>query len=481
MMTKRLKILFLAAEAAPLIKVGGLGDVAGALPAALQALPEAPDIRVVIPLHGAIDREKFNFELVTSFPIIHQDGPITAYVFSSQISGLQVYLIAGEPFGPDTPVYTSDSLVDGHKFSFFSLAALQLAKSLSWQPDILHAQDWHTATAIHALKTRYQDDQFFAKTATLLTVHNLPYLGDQAGPALAAFGLPPADERSGLPKWARGMPLPLGLQGADKINTVSPGYAAEMLTKAYGSGLHKFLRGRKNDLIGILNGLELESWDPEIDPRLSCNFSKDTLSNREKNKVELANLLGLKYDSSVPLIAYIGRMAGQKGVDVAIAGLEKIKQMPWQAVFLGTGEPQIEAQAVELAEELPGKVRSVIRYDDGLARWMYAGADMILIPSRYEPCGLIQMIAMRYGCVPVATATGGLKDTIRDAAQSDGTGFLFDKATPVRMAKALKRALQSYPNAEMWAGLQLRGMSQDFSWEVSARKYYQVYQTLLDE
>ena len=371
--------------------------------------------------------------------------------------------------------------MDGHKYTFFSLAALALTKQLKWQPDILHAQDWHTAPAIHALKTIYRDDPFFAETATLLTVHNLPYLGDQAGPALAAFGLPPADSESGLPNWAQEMPLPLGLLGADKINTVSPGYAGEMLTKKYGTGLEKFLRTRQADLLGILNGIDLTRWDPMHDPHLLKNFNRDSLQNREQNKIELLSELGLEYQRDRPLIAYIGRMAGQKGVDVAIQGLKNIKRLPWQAVFLGTGEPQIEAQAVRMASDLPDKVHTVIRYDDRLAKQIYAGADMILIPSRYEPCGLIQMIAMRYGCVPVATATGGLKDTIQDASQPEGTGYLFNKAAPAQLAKTLKRAFNDFQHPDLWKGLQQRGMAQDFSWERSARKYFQVYQSLLND
>ncbi|MEN8242150.1 MAG: glycogen/starch synthase [Chloroflexota bacterium] len=480
-MTEPLKILFLAAEAAPLVKVGGLGDVAGALPAALQALPESPEIKVVIPLHGNINRTKLKLEPLTSFPIAHRDGAITAEVFTTLVSDMKYFLIAGDPFEAETPVYSPDTLLDGHKFTFFSLAALELTKQLNWQPDILHAQDWHTAPAVHALKTILQDDPFFDNTSTLLTVHNLPYLGDQAGPAMAAFGLPPAKSGSRLPKWARHMPLPLGLEAAGKINTVSPGYANEMLTKAYGVGLEKFLRSREADLLGILNGINLERWDPSGDPQLPFNYNQDTLQNREKNKIELLAELGLDPQPSLPLIAYIGRMAGQKGVDLAIQGLNKIKHLPWQAVFLGTGEEQIEAQALQLAENLPAKVKTIIRYDDQLARRIYAGADMILIPSRYEPCGLIQMIAMRYGCVPVATATGGLKDTITDAAHPDSTGYLFQRAAPAQLAKTLKRALNDFMHPDHWRGLQRRGMAQDFSWEGSARKYFQVYQSLLTD
>jgi starch synthase len=279
-------------------------------------------------------------------------------------------------------VYTTDTFRDGHKFTFFSIAALELVKHLGWQPDILHAQDWHTAPAVHALKTIYRDDLFFKNTGTLLTVHNMPYMGHKAGPAMDAFGLPAAKESS-LPKWAAHMPLPLGLLHAEKINTVSPGYAKEILTRQQGGGLEKFLRARQDDLVGILNGLDLERWDPQTDSHIPFNYGFETLETRQKNLPLLLKELGLNEDPPLPLIAFIGRMEGQKGLDIAIKALRRIKRIPWQAVILGTGVPEIEAQAVQLATDLPGKVSTVIRYDDGLARRIYAGADMIMIPSRY--------------------------------------------------------------------------------------------------
>lgn len=477
-MSKRLRVLFLTAEAAPFVKIGGLGDVAGTLPTALNALPENPEIRVVLPLHSIIDRTRFKLNPVTTLSIDHQDGPIQAEVFRADLPGPEIYLIGGRPFGPDIPVYSPDTLVDGHKYVFFSLAALELARHLHWAPDILHAQDWHTSPAVHALKTLYRDEPIFSKTASLLTVHNLPYKGDHAGPALAAFGLPPAEKDSGLPEWALHMPLPLGLLAADKINTVSPGYAAEMLTRQFGSGLHRFLRTREDDLVGILNGIDLERWDPRKDSQIPFTFSRETLALRKKNKQELLNELGLENPLEMPLIAYIGRMEGQKGVDIAIKALRRLKRLPWQAVLLGAGVPEIEAQAASLAKDLPGKVSTVIRYDEGLARRIYAGSDMIMIPSRYEPCGLIQMIAMRYGCIPVATATGGLRDTIRDTQSADGTGFLFQTPKPGQMVKALKRALQVFYDPDRWQKLQQNGMKKDFSWEKSARQYYACYQNI---
>lgn len=474
-MAKQLKVLFLAAEAAPFVKVGGLGDVTGSLPPSLLALPDPPDIRVVLPLHPAINREAFNLEPVAALTIAHRDGPIQAQAFITEAGGVPVYLISGEPISSAPEVYSTDTYQDGLKYTFFSLAALALAKALNFKPNVVHAQDWHTAAAVYALSLNREP--FFADTAALLTVHNLPYLGAEAGPAMEEFGLPPV-EGGPLPLWARHMPLPLGLLAADMLTTVSPGYAGEMLTPEFGAGLEDFLTSRKGDLTGILNGLDLASWDPQTDPALPVNFSPKTLTARLENKARLQEEFSLTPDPNIPLLAFIGRMDHQKGVEIALNALREIAAEPWQAVILGTGKPALEAEARHLAAELPQRVRTVIRFDGGLARRIYAGADLMLIPSRYEPCGLIQMIAMRYGCVPVGRAVGGLKDTIVEYPAQGSTGFLFDAAAPEAMAAALSRALNVYADRRRWRGLQRRGMKRDFSWARSAQNYLDLYHTL---
>lgn len=480
MAQKKLKVLFIASEAAPFVKVGGLGDVAGTLPHAIASLPEAPDIRMAIPLHKAIDQKKYKLKSVTTFEIQNKDGVIEAEVFQTKLEGLTVYLISGEPVAEADLVYTADTRADGKKFTFFSLAALELCKQLEWQPDILHAQDWHTSPAVYALKTLFKSDPFFSKTATLLTVHNLPYLGNGAGPALKEFGLKPA-AKSSLPKWAKDMPLPLGLLTADKINTVSAGYAQEMLTPEFGSGLENFLKTRKKDLVGIINGLDQEAWNPATDPAIPANFTISNLSERQKNKTALQNELGLAADPDIPLLAFIGRMDHQKGIEITLGALRMIPDLSWQAVILGTGDPEIETLAEDLADEFPMNIRTIIRFDGALARRIYAGSDFMMVPSRYEPCGLIQMIAMRYGSVPVARATGGLRDTITDyGSNPQSTGFLFQKASPGAMAKALRRALKVYPDKRRWKPLQKRGMKQDFTWEKSAVQYLDIYLSLLN-
>jgi starch synthase len=311
-------------------------------------------------------------------------------------------------------------------------------------------------------------------------VHNLPYQGEGAEAALLSFGLPRAI-KSSLPEKAAGTPLPLGLLAADKINTVSPGYASEMLSPEFGAGLEDFLNTRKGDLVGILNGLDVESWDPEIDPHLPVNYNLNSLVDRSKNKLELLKELDLPLDPDIPLICMISRMDHQKGVDLLPDALHQIKALPWQAVILGTGDPTLEAVVRKLDSENP-QIRAVLEYAEPLAHRIYGGADLIIIPSRYEPCGLTQMIGMRYGCVPLARATGGLRDTIVDYHSGridQQTGFLFIKADSTALADCLRRGLEMYQDQRRWRGLQRRGMNMDFSWSNSANKYFDLYTQIL--
>ncbi|MBS1248792.1 MAG: Glycogen synthase [Chloroflexi bacterium] len=482
-MSTPIRVLSLAAEAAPFVKIGGLGDVAGALPAALRALPTPVDVRLVLPLHNVIDQSQFEFEPVASFTIPHVDGELIAEAFRTTVRGVPVYTISGVPIISSPTVYSSDAGMDGAKFTFFSLAALELARTLQWRPHIVHAHDWHTAPAIHALATTREEDEFFRETATLLTVHNLPYLGVGAGGCLAEFGLPPAPD-SPLPYWAENLPLPLGLLAADHINTVSQGYAAEILTSEFGAGLDEFLKTRANSITGILNGLDLEVWNPQTDQKIKIRYAKGAFKKREENKAALLEEVELTADPERPLLGVITRMDHQKGLDLIPNALRDLAGQAWQAVILGTGDPDLEDAARRLDAEFPN-VRAIIRYDDGLARRIYAGSDMLLIPSRYEPCGLTQMIAMRYGCVPVARATGGLRDTIIDYHAEEGegrkrsTGFLFEEANPKELGQTICRALKVYQDKRRWRGLQHRGMKRNFSWERSAEKYLEVYQELI--
>lgn len=476
-----LRILFIAAEASPFVKIGGLGDVAGSLPPALKTLSPELDIRLVIPLHGAIRRSDYTLQAESVFDVSYSNGSIRAETFSLELNGVITYLISGSPISQDAPVYSGDNSVDGWKYTFFSLAALELARSLNWTPHIIHANDWHTAAAVYALQVNRNGDDFFQNTATLFGVHNLPYLGDGADTALGAFGLPPASG-SPLPWWAQHMPLPLALLAADFIVTVSPNYAQEIMTPDFGVGLDGFLRMRRKSVTGILNGIDTDIWNPAEDPHLPENYDLNGISRRRENKSALQNEFNLKQDLKIPLISMISRMDYQKGVDLLPEALRQISDLDWQVIILGTGQADLEDEVYQIEREFPDRARAVIRFDPALSSRLFGGSDITLIPSRYEPCGLTQMIAMRYGCVPVARATGGLVDTIHDQVTGDpGTGFLFQDATPGSLAESLQRAIRVYQLQERWQKLQVNGMNTDFSWQYSARQYLSLYENLIQE
>ncbi len=468
-----LKILFLVSEADPFVKVGGLGDVGGSLPNALLDLNANLDVRLVIPFHTAIRTDNLEIHREAVFTIPRAGGDVPVQVFHTELRGLHVYLISGDPFSQATKVYDTDAAVDGEKFVFFSLAALELVRRLDWRPDIVHANDWHTATALYGVH-RMQDDPFWAGVKTLITVHNLCYMGAGSEAALTAYGLPPVNDIN-LPWWGQHTPMPLGLWSADEIVAVSPSYAEEIQTPEYGCGLEGFLQSRHESITGIVNGIDTFSWDPSKDESLLENFSSDNLAARVVTKRFLQTSFGFAVNENIPLLAMVTRMDQQKGVDIAIGALRLIQKLNWQAILLGSGNSEIESIARRLESDFPNRVCAVIRYDGKLSRQIYGGVDMLMMPSRYEPCGLAQMIAMRYGAIPVARATGGLRDTIAEGY----SGFLFTDSSPGVMAGALRRALKVFDYREDWLAMQKAGMSADFSWRISANKYAELYNSLL--
>ncbi len=315
----------------------------------------------------------------------------------------------------------------------------------------------------------------------MFTIHNLPFMGKDAEEAMIKYGFPRSQD-SRLPKWATLFPLPLGLLAADQIVAVSPGYAQEILTPEFGCGLQDFLKTRQESISGILNGLDQQAWEPQTDRALVQNFSIETLAQRALNKRMLQEDLGLPVDAHIPLLVMVSRFDQQKGIDIAIAGLRQRINQDWQAVLLGTGDPLLESDCRSLEAEYPHRVRALIRFDATFSRRMYASGDVLLMPSRYEPCGLAQMIAMRYGCVPLARATGGLKDTIQDSRRpTQSTGFLFNDASPQAFGEALQRALTAYRKPKTWRAIQKNGMLQDFSWEKSALEYAKIYLDLVEQ
>jgi starch synthase len=472
-MPKIINVLFLAAEADPFIKVGGLGDVAGSLPQALRALSNDDiklDVRLVLPYHPAVKAE--NLRPLELFTIPRGGSEVEVEAFETILNGMPVYFIGGEPIRANGSVYSLDAKLDAEKYTFFSLAALELPQRLNWQPDVIHANDWHTALSIYGnLARRWEAGA--RHVAGVLTLHNLPFMGSDISALLESYGVKLA--QTDLPEWARVMPLPLGLWASDAIVAVSPGYAGEVLTPEYGCGLNEFLELRKDTLSGILNGIDTVSFDPAVDKSIGINYNVETLQKRIINKGVLQERLKLPHNPNVPLFAIISRMDVQKGIDLAFTALKNMKRINFQAVILGTGDPKLEEAARNLGEQFPENIRVELRFDASLARLIYAGADMILMPSRSEPCGLAQMIAMRYGCVPVVRAVGGLKDTVRQGE----TGFVFEKMHHMSLVSAIKTALKVYADRDAWHEIQRKGMAGDFSWQASAREYLKLYISLI--
>jgi starch synthase len=466
--------LFLSAEATPFVKVGGLADVAGSLPSALIKLGH--DVRLAMPGYGALDWAGLAPREVTRFDLPHSWGPQRAEIWETGHDSVPVFLVTGPPIPRHTGIYGGGIHEDAPKFIFFSLAALFSAQALGWKPDVVHANDWHTGAAVWWLGTAGRVNDFFRSAGTVFSIHNLLYRGEGSGRHLAEYGVPVTEAARALPDGFRDSPLALALLSANMLSTVSPTYAREILTPFYGEGLDGILRARQDRLVGIVNGLDMDVWNPAADGTIAAKFDANTLEKRAANKAALQAEAGIAAEPRAPLLAVVSRLDAQKGFGIAIAPIRRWLSVGGQFVLLGTGQPAVQHEFAMIEKDHPGRASVRLRFDPGYARRIYAGADMMLIPSRYEPCGLTQMIAMRYGAVPVARRTGGLADTITDAGDPGGTGFMFDDFNSGALADALERAVRVYAHPQRWAEIQKRGMRRDFSWGPSARRYVEVYE-----
>jgi starch synthase len=467
------RILMLAAEAAPLAKVGGLADVVGSLPKALRKLGH--DVRVAIPGYGAIDWNRYNPRMQVKFPVYTTWGAPEAEIWETDVDEVPHYLVTGPPIPRERWIYGRSIEEDGPKFVFFSLAALFAAEALEWKPDVVHAHDSHTGAAVWWLGTEGRDNPFFRDVASVFTIHNLPYSAQGAGRALGDYKLRKSDALFALAESYRDSLMGLGILAADWLSTVSPTYAREILTPEGGHGLDGVLRARADRLAGILNGIDTDSWNPATDADLIAPFDAATLARRPRNKTELQREAGLEPDPKMPLLAVVSRLVKEKGFDIALPAVRRWLDRGGQFVLLGTGDPALEHEYAQLELRYPHRASVRLRFDARYARRIYGGADLIALPSRYEPCGLAQMIAMRYGCVPAARRTGGLADTVVDAGDPGGTGLMFDDFNPWALWDALDRALKVYAQPAKWAELQKNGMARDFSWSRSGREYAAVY------
>lgn len=473
-----LKILLLSAEAVPFAKTGGLADVAGSLPKAIRALGH--DIRVAMPRYGRIDPEKFELkEILPAFPVPMNKQVEEATVLQGHIApDVPVYMIENAKYYDRDGIYMYPD--DAERFIFFCRSSLEMLHRLDWQPDIIHCHDWHTAIVPNWLKTIYKGDPFFAQTATVYTIHNLAYQGifgyrvlEIAGIDEYGFMYHPemADLTEVVDLMARGIFF------ADVINTVSEKYAQEILTPDFGEKLDPLLRDRRDRLFGILNGIDDKVMNPATDKYIAQNYDVDTLEKRAKNKLALQQEANLNVDAAVPLIGIISRLTDQKGFDILGDVIDHLLDLDLQFVLLGTGDPHYHEMFSRVAQAYSGKAAVFLTFNAELAQKIYAGSDVFLMPSRFEPCGLGQMIAMRYGSVPVVRATGGLADTVKDfdPQTGEGNGFSFEPYDRWALFAAIVRAVENYKYKDTWHKLQVKGMTADFSWNASARKYVDLY------
>jgi starch synthase len=472
MIKRKIKILFTAAEAEPFVKIGGLGDYAGSLPLKLQQHLPQIDIRLAIPFHGCIATDISKLSQIKTIKFDFGGKQKKAEIFQTRLDGLCVYLIRPIPPYDDPAVYYTNSEKNGQKYAFFSLACLEMLKAIKWQPDVIHANDWHTSYLVLKLNRLRANEDIYKPIKTLLTIHNLGYMGGDNSKLLVKLGLETGIPIKELPAWAIHQPLPLGLASADQISTVSPTYSKEILTHEFGYGLEKILQKRSKSLTGILNGINQTKWDPATDNKIAAQFSVEKLEIRCENKFYLQEFLNLEKDINTPLLGVISRMDIQKGIDLIISAIPLLTHHSWQLVILGSGSHDIEQACMQLEKKYPQRVRVVLRFDEMLACQIYAGADMLLIPSRYEPCGTTQMIAMRYGCIPIARATGGLRDTIIHEVN----GYLFKDSSANSLAQILAKAIHcNHSKPKEWRDMQYSAMKSDFSWEQSAQKYADLY------
>jgi starch synthase len=474
-----MKILFAASEAAPFAKTGGLADVVGSLPPALAALGH--DVRVVIPRYRSVDPGKFNLKHVTTFFV-----PLASWkercdvLTGSMEKHVTVYFINKDIYFDRPELYRTaraDYRDNAERFTFFSRAVVELCLALDFSPDIVHCNDWQTGLVPFYLRMLPLEGTPLARTKSVFTVHNLGYQGVFWHWDMRIIGLGwDAFTPEGLEFWGKINFLKAGLVYSDIITTVSKTYSREIQTPDYGHGLDGVLAKRAADLYGIVNGIDYAKWDPERDTSIAQKFSVARPAGKAACKENLLKLISLS-PSSAPVIGMVTRLAEQKGLDILADAIPEIMAMGMRLIILGTGEEKYHSILTDAAQSYLDQMRLILRYDDALAKSIYAGCDMFLMPSRYEPCGLGQMIALRYGTVPVVRRTGGLTDTVMDYHEKTyrGTGFVFNDYSAGALASCLRRAYDIYRDPRKWKRLIRACMRQDFSWERSAKEYAKLY------
>ena len=478
-----MKILFAAAEVAPFSKAGGLADVVGSLP---KYIEDDAEIAIFTPLHGLIDVDKYgikeleNSEMWLTFG--NQGHKFRLFMCKLPDTNINVFFVHNDwYFTCFKEVYPKwlDTRYEHERYIAFSLAVLEYAKALNFKADVIHSNDWHTAMIPVYLHSNYRYDDFWKNTKSVFEIHNLAYQGVWFEDVLDFANMRKdivynewGVEHYGKVNWMKG-----AINYSDKIIAVSPNYAREILTGEYGEGMDYTLRMNQNKLVGIVNGIDYSTFNPKTDKCLAANYTYRTIDKKEENKKAVCEYFGLKYNPERPLIALISRLVEQKGIDLIRGAEDMMKNSDADYVFLGSGNSDYENLFIWLSNNTPN-IRTYVGYKADLANLIYAGSDFFLMPSKFEPCGLSQLIAMHYGSLPIVRATGGLEDTVVGYPLNDSTGFKFWRYDSRDMMQAVNCALNVYKEKPTLEAMRKTAMKSDFSWDVSAEKYLQIYNEL---
>ena len=468
-----MKVCFIAAEAAPFVKVGGLGDVIGSLPKALRQL--GVDARVVLPLYSSIDRERFGLKY-KAYQFVDL-GWRHSYcgIFETEVDGVPCYFIDNEQYFNRDSIY--GQIDDGERFAFFSKAALEILPALDFKPDVVNVNDWHTALSViylDVLKSR--EAEFYKDMKSVLSIHNIefqgrfnPYeMGNLFGLENKYFDALIYNGDVNLLKGA--------IQLADRVNTVSETYAREILDPYFSYGLDKILRVEQGKLRGILNGIDVDKFNPKTDPMIPVNYDLKTFEDKVQNKLAFQKEMALEVNADIPLIGMVTRLTHQKGIDLILQASEEILKTGAQLVILGTGDAHYESALRSLEHYRHDRVRSILLFSNEMSAKIYAASDLFLMPSKTEPCGLSQLISMRYGTVPVVHRVGGLRDTVIPFTGVEGNGFTFESFHAGDMMDAIYRAVTCfYQSPDEWKQIIKNNLQKDVSWEQSAKKYLDLY------
>lgn len=475
-----MKTLFVAAECAPFFKTGGLGDVAGALPKALKE--KGTDIKVVLPFFTKMpQRYKDQLQDLFSYDVYVGWRKQYCGVKYLQMNGIDYYFLDNLYYFDRPELY--GYFDDGERFAFYQQAVIELMEKIDFIPDVMHLNDYHTSFIPCLLKEKYRWIQKFSKIRTVLTIHNIEFQGQyDRGILYDLFGMGSERYDDGSIRFNDCVNfMKAGILYADRVTTVSPSYAEEIKTPEFGAGLDVILRMESGKLSGIVNGIDYDTFDPAKDPALFANYDQRHLDKKIENKVQLQKYLELPVRPEVPVIGIVSRLTYQKGFHLLLQEMDNLLQFDVQLVLIGTGDLNFENQFRHFGEKYPTKTSIQIAFDVTLAQKVYAGADMFLMPSAFEPCGLSQMISMRYGTLPIIHEIGGLRDTVEpyNPITNEGTGFGFNIYESFYLMNAMKQAIELYQNhPDIWRGLMREAMSRDFSWDGSSEQYLELYKQM---